>query len=125
MIKAENQMRLSTIRVETDLKNPQPVNLYIVLLTAQLLQEKTHLVSNPLLYKEFMFSASRLVDRIQGSRSIYTETGGESVSLQTNGVRFLQTQRSHREGTKPDTEGWKPCHCTSTLKAAMVNASRA
>jgi hypothetical protein len=28
-------------------------------------------------------------------------------------------------GTKPDALGWKPCHWTSTLKAAMVNASRA
>src|SRR5712691_4657948 len=28
-------------------------------------------------------------------------------------------------GTKPDALGSKPCHCTNTLKAAMVNASRA
>jgi hypothetical protein len=28
-------------------------------------------------------------------------------------------------GTKPDAVGRKPCHWTSTLKAAMVNARRA
>ena len=28
-------------------------------------------------------------------------------------------------GTKPDALGWKPCRCASTLKAAMVHASRA
>jgi len=28
-------------------------------------------------------------------------------------------------GTKPDAWGWKPCHWTNTLKAAMVNARRA
>ena len=28
-------------------------------------------------------------------------------------------------GTKPDVVGSKPCHWTSTLKAAMVNAKRA
>ncbi len=28
-------------------------------------------------------------------------------------------------GTKPDAVGGKPCHWTSTLKAAMVNAKRA
>src|SRR5262245_802743 len=32
---------------------------------------------------------------------------------------------TYREGTKPDALGRKPCHWTSTLKAAMVKASRA
>src|SRR6266566_5253627 len=27
-------------------------------------------------------------------------------------------------GTKPDALGWKPCHWTRTLKAAIVNARR-
>ena len=51
-----------------------PPNLYIVLLTAQLLQEKLHVVSNSLLYKAQIFSVSRAVDSTQGSRSTYTET---------------------------------------------------
>ena len=28
-------------------------------------------------------------------------------------------------GTKPDAWGWKPCHWTSTLNTAMVQARRA
>ena len=32
---------------------------------------------------------------------------------------------SIERSTKPDALGWKPCHWTSTLKAAMVNAKRA
>jgi hypothetical protein len=43
----------------------------------------------------------------------------------SNDVSILQTKFSYREGTKPDALDWKPCHWTSTLNAAMVNARRA
>jgi hypothetical protein len=42
-----------------------------------------------------------------------------------NDIGMLQTQLRHREGDKPDALGWKPCHWTRTLKAAMVKARRA
>src|SRR5215472_10505544 len=38
---------------------------------------------------------------------------------------FYRLNSAIERGTKPDAVGWKPCHWTSTLKAAMVNASRA
>src|SRR5712691_9262878 len=38
---------------------------------------------------------------------------------------FYRLNSAIERGTKPDTLGWKPCHWTSTLKTAMVNASRA
>ena len=38
---------------------------------------------------------------------------------------FYRLNSAIERGTKPDALGWKPCHWTRTLKAAMVNASRA
>src|SRR6266568_7292512 len=38
---------------------------------------------------------------------------------------FYRLNSAIERGTKPDALGSKPCHWTSTLKAAMVNASRA
>ena len=38
---------------------------------------------------------------------------------------FYKLNSAIERGTKPDALGWKPCHWTNTLKAAMVNASRA
>src|SRR5256884_4423072 len=38
---------------------------------------------------------------------------------------FYRLNSAIERGTKPDALGWKPCHWTSTLKAAMVNAKRA
>ena len=38
---------------------------------------------------------------------------------------FYRLNSAIERGTKPDAVGWKPCHWTSTLKAAMVNAKRA
>ena len=38
---------------------------------------------------------------------------------------FYRLNSAIESGTKPDALGWKPCHWTSTLKTAMVNASRA
>src|SRR5262249_20013098 len=40
-------------------------------------------------------------------------------------VIFYKLNSAMERGTKPDVVGRKPCHWTSTLKAAMVNASRA
>ena len=40
-------------------------------------------------------------------------------------VVFYKLNATMERGTKPDALGRKPCHWTSTLKAAMVNASRA
>src|SRR4029450_7094596 len=37
---------------------------------------------------------------------------------------FYKLNSAIERGTKPDALGCKPCHCTSTLKAARVNASR-
>src|SRR5262249_9750244 len=54
--------------------------------------------------------------------------------LLTNGASFLHTiytlvfyklNSAIERGTKPDALGWNPCHWTSTLKAAIVNARRA
>jgi hypothetical protein len=33
---------------------------------------------------------------------------------------FYKLNPAIERGTKPDALGWKPCHWTSTLKAAMV-----
>jgi hypothetical protein len=33
---------------------------------------------------------------------------------------FYKLNSAIERGTKPDAVGWNPCHCTSTLKAAMV-----
>ena len=38
---------------------------------------------------------------------------------------FYKLNSAIESGTKPDAVGWNPCHWTSTLKAAMVNARRA
>src|SRR6516164_11823695 len=38
---------------------------------------------------------------------------------------FYKLNSAIERGTKPDAVGWNPCHWTSTLKAAMVNARRA
>jgi len=38
---------------------------------------------------------------------------------------FYRLNSAIERGTKPDALGRKPCHRTSTLKAAMVNAKRA
>src|SRR5712664_208824 len=38
---------------------------------------------------------------------------------------FYKLNSAIESGTKPDALGSKPCHWTSTLKAAMVNARRA
>src|SRR4029453_15452029 len=38
---------------------------------------------------------------------------------------FYRLNSAIERGTKPDAVGRKPCHWTSTLKAAMVNARRA
>src|SRR5919108_3618740 len=38
---------------------------------------------------------------------------------------FYRLNSAIERGTKPDAVGCKPCHWTSRLKAAMVNASRA
>src|SRR6266436_5249280 len=38
---------------------------------------------------------------------------------------FYKLNSAIESGTKPDTLGRKPCHWTSTLKAAMVKARRA
>src|SRR5215470_15137352 len=38
---------------------------------------------------------------------------------------FYRLNSAIERGTKPDAVGWKPCHWTSTLKAAIVNARRA
>jgi hypothetical protein len=40
-------------------------------------------------------------------------------------VVFYRLNSAIERGTKPEALGWKPCHWTSTLKAAMVNAKRA
>src|SRR5215813_9192643 len=59
---------------------------------------------------------------------------GHQVIIVTNGASFLHTiytlvfyklNSAIERGTKPDALGWNPCHWTSTLKAAIVNASRA
>jgi hypothetical protein len=38
---------------------------------------------------------------------------------------FYRLNSAIERDTKPDKLGWKPCHWTSTLKAAMVKARRA
>src|SRR5215467_14658261 len=43
----------------------------------------------------------------------------------SNHIVFYKLNSAMERGTKPDALGWKPCHWTRTLKAAMVNASRA
>ena len=45
--------------------------------------------------------------------------------IPTNGVSLLRLNSAIERGTKPDAWGWKPCHWTNTLNAAMVNARRA
>ena len=38
---------------------------------------------------------------------------------------FYRLNSAIERDTKPEALGWKPYHWTSTLKAAIVNASRA
>src|SRR5204863_9416049 len=48
---------------------------------------------------------------------------GIIVTIRTGGEELLYKLNSAIErGTKPDAWGWKPCHWTNTLKAAVVNA---
>jgi hypothetical protein len=35
-------------------------------------------------------------------------------------IVFYKLNSAIERGTKPDALGWKPCHWTNTLKAAMV-----
>ena len=44
---------------------------------------------------------------------------------QTTQLVFYRLNSAIERGTKPDALGWKPCHWTRMLKAAMVKASRA
>ena len=41
-------------------------------------------------------------------------------SHHSNIIVFYKLNSAIERGTKPDAWGWNPCHCTSTLKAAMV-----
>src|SRR2546428_269612 len=52
-------------------------------------------------------------------------TNGVSLLKLYNHLVFYKLNSAIERGTKPDAWGWKPCHWTSTLNAAMVNARRA
>ena len=45
--------------------------------------------------------------------------------MRSQALSFHNLNSYIERGTKPDAVGSKPCHWTSTLKAAMVNAKRA